>query len=88
MTFNEALEKKKEFGETYIDNSNNEYGILITPKSEKDLSNYFDNRYSNSFSFTPVIIIDADAKKYSTDGEFSIYAIKVIETMLVKKKLA
>lgn len=90
MTFDEALEKKKEFGDIFVDvrNKNIEYGILITPKNDKDLEKYFNDRYANAHLFNPITIIDSDAKKYSKDGKFSIYAIKVIEKILLKEKLA
>lgn len=90
MTFEEALEKKKGFGNSYTDEENGliDYGILITPKNSNDLELYFADRYKNAQSFNPITIVDNDAKKYSTDNQYSIHAIKVIETMLTKKKLA
>lgn len=90
MTFEEALEKKKEFGILYTDEANGikDYGILITPKNSKDLEVYFSDRYKNAQSFNPITIVDNDAKKYSTDNQYSIHAIKVIGTILTKKKLA
>lgn len=88
MTFEEALEKKKEFGNSYTDNGLVDYGILITPKNNNDLELYFADRYKNAQSFNPKTIVDSDAKKYSTDNQYGIYAIKVIGTMLTKKKLA
>jgi hypothetical protein len=90
MTFEEAVEKKKEFGNSYTDKEKGfvEYGILITPKNNKDLEVYFADRYKNSQSFNQITIVDNDAKKYSTDNQYSIHAIKVIGTILTKKKLA
>tara|TARA_R110000868_G_scaffold33215_3_gene120839 strand:+ start:3331 stop:3603 length:273 start_codon:yes stop_codon:yes gene_type:complete len=90
MTFEEALESKKQFGELHTDKKNDiiDYGVLITPKNENDLELYFSDRYKNAHSFNRVTIIDSDAKKYSSDNEYSIYAIKVMSTLLLKKKLA
>ena len=90
MTFEEALEKKKEFGNLYTDETNDikDYGILITPKNNKDLEVYFSDRYKNAQSFNPITIVDSDAKKYSTDSQYSVHAIKVIGTILKKIKLA
>jgi hypothetical protein len=90
MTFEEAVEKKKEFGNSYTDAENEfiDYGILITPKKSTDLELYFSDRYKNAQSFNPITIIDNDAKKYSTDNQYSIHAIKVIGKILRKKKLA
>ena len=53
MTFEEAVEKKKEFGNSYTDKEKGfvEYGILITPKNNEDLEVYFADRYKNSQSF-------------------------------------
>lgn len=90
MKFKQAVEKKKEFGDIYVDEKDKsmELGVLITPKSDKDLEKYFHDRYTNALSFYPTTIIDTDAKKYSTDGQYSIYAIKVLGTILLKKQLA
>jgi hypothetical protein len=90
MTFDEAIEKKKEYGDLYTNEKKGcvDFGVLITPKNDKDLETYFKDRYENANSFNPITIIDIDAKKYSTDGKFSIYAIKVIESVLLKTKLS
>lgn len=87
MTFEEALKKKKEFGETYLD-SNLVYDVFIVPKKDKDFDDYCKDFLINAFSFDPLIFKDENAKKYCSDNQFSICAIKVVKQFVLNIKLA
>jgi hypothetical protein len=86
MTFEEALKKKKEFGESYL-HSDLVYDVFIVPKKDKDFDDYCKDLLTNAFSLDSLIFKDEDAKKYCSDNQFRICGIKVVEQCVLNIKL-
>lgn len=81
MTFNEALNRKNEIGETFRIDSSIEGKVIVVPKNENDLLQYILDYRTSKFD-------DFSAKLYSTDNQFTVYAIWTNGVDVVKKILA
>jgi hypothetical protein len=80
MTFDEALNLKKQYGDTYEIDKNAIGKVLVVPSEQNDLLNYSDDYRVSQFD-------DESAKKYSSDSQFIVCAMWTDGANILKKEL-
>jgi hypothetical protein len=80
MTFEEALNLKSQFGETFEIAEKMIGKVLVVPLDEKDLLNYVDDFRVNKFD-------DLTAKRYSQNSKFKVCAIWTDGANVMKKEI-
>ena len=79
MTYDEAVLLKKETGEQII-HAKLEMKVVIVPSENKDFTNYLTDCRSGNLT-------DKDSIRYSTDGTFNLYGLKVVGSDILKLQI-
>jgi hypothetical protein len=81
MTFQEALEEKKEIGDVTTVHGL-EFKVYVSPYNLADFENWRDFYFKNNFDFNAVKFTDEVAKQYSTDSRFKVYGLYQLGTII------
>ena len=78
MTFNEALEFKRQFGE-FVTENEIKYTVMVVPEKEKDFEKYCSNYLYNNCT-------DETALNYSSNSSYQVYGLNISHGIIILKK--